>query len=178
MNAVQAYYEKSEGEYNVTWREIEEAALHVIAGVKHDGFEPDMIISIARSGLIPASLISYALGNKQLYVIKTDISNSQRNGKDQDLKDRPKISQELTKDIEGLKILVVDEMVVSGSTLKMVSEYLAMKHPAEIRYSVLYKQPWTEFQPNYFGVETRQWPVFPWKRLREEAVANGVVKES
>lgn len=175
MNNVQTYYNKSEGEKNITWREIEEAALHVISAIKHDNFEPDMIISVARSGLIPASLISYSLGNKELYVIKTDISNSQKKGKDQDLKDRPKISQELTKDIEGLKILVVDEMVVSGSTLRMVSEYLAMKHPLEVRYSVLYKQPWTEFQPDYFGVETRQWPVFPWKRLREEAVANGVV---
>lgn len=177
MNAIQSYYNKSEGESQITWREIEEAALHVIAQIKYNHFEPDMIISIARSGLIPASLISYALGNKQLYVIKTDISNAQKNGKDQDLKERPKISQELTKDIEGLKVLVVDEMVVSGSTLKMVSEYLAMKHPAEVKYAVLYKQPWTEFQPDYFGVETRQWPVFPWKRLREEAVANGVVDD-
>jgi len=168
MNVVaQRYYNNSEGEVHLSWQDVEDAAKHIIKSMKVANFEPDIIISIARSGLIPASLISYALGNKELYVIKVDFSKNQREGSDQELRDSPKISQELSKDIEGLKVLVVDEMVVSGSTLKVVSSYLGMKSPREVKYAVLYKQPWTEFHPDYFGDDVKQWPIFPWKRLKK-----------
>lgn len=168
MNVItQAHYNKSEGEVHLCWHDVEEAAQKIVIQMKLENFEPDIIISIARSGLIPASLISYALGNKELYVIKVDFSKNQKIGKEQELRNKPKISQELSKDVEGLKVLVVDEMVVSGSTLKVVSGYLDMKSPAEVKYTVLYKQPWAEFQPDYFGKEIRQWPIFPWKRLKK-----------
>jgi len=171
MNVIaQSYYDQSEGEMHLTWPDVEDAAMNIITQMKAERFEPDVIISIARSGLIPASLISYALGNKQLYVIKVDFSKTQRDGQDQDLRERPVISQELSKDVQGLRVLVVDEMVVSGQTLKLVSAYLAIKDPAEVKYAVLYKQPWAEFVPNYYGQEIRQWPVYPWKKLKASAV--------
>jgi len=165
---VKEFYEKSEGQVDLHWENVESAALKVIAQMRQEHFVPDIIISIARSGLIPAALISYALGNKELYTIKIDFSKSQKMSFRQDMREKPKISQELSRDIEGLKVLVVDEMVVSGETLKLVSQYLGMKHPGEVKYAVLYKQPWTQFQPDYCGEEVRAWPVFPWKRLKEE----------
>lgn len=165
---VKEFYEKSEGQVDLHWEDVESAAFRVIAQMKDAQFVPDLIISIARSGLIPAALISYALGNKELYTIKIDFSKTQRLSHQQDMREKPKISQELSRDIEGLKVLVVDEMVVSGETLKLVSQYLSMKHPGEVKYAVLYKQPWTQFQPDYCGEEVRAWPVFPWKRLMEE----------
>jgi hypoxanthine phosphoribosyltransferase len=167
MNSVaQQYYEKSEGIINLSWQDVENDVLNIIEKMKEENFEPDIIVSIARSGLIPASLIAYTLGNKQLYVIKVDFSKVQKDGKDQELRDKPIISQELSRDVSGLKILVVDEMVVSGSTLKLVKSYMDLKNPAEVKYTVLYKQPWAEFTPDYFGREITQWPIYPWKELR------------
>lgn len=166
----QQYYDKSEGVVNLSWQDVEHDALHIINRMKEDAFEPDIIVSIARSGLIPASLIAYALGNKQLYVIKVDFSKVQKDGKDQELRDRPIISQELTRDVQGLKILVVDEMVVSGSTLKLVKAYMEIKNPLEVKYAVLYKQPWAEFKPDYFGREIIEWPLYPWKELRNNVL--------
>jgi hypoxanthine phosphoribosyltransferase len=165
---VKEYYEQSEGEVELSWEDVEQSAYAIIRQMHADAFEPDVIISIARSGLIPASLISYALGNKELYVIKIDFSKSQKISHQQDMRDLPKITQALEKDVEGLKVLVVDEMVVSGSTLKMVSDYMGMKHPREVKYAVLYKQPWSQFSPDYFGQEVREWPIFPWKRLKHD----------
>ncbi len=165
---VSEYYAKSEGETQLSWENVEDAARNIIGQMSKDSFVPDVIISIARSGLIPASLISYVTGNKELYVIKVDFSKSQKISFRQDMREKPKISQELSKDIEGLKVLVVDEMVVSGETLKLVSSYMTMKHPREVKYCVLYKQPWSQFSPDYFGEEVRAWPVFPWKRLKKE----------
>lgn len=164
--AAQEYYEKSEGIINLSWKDVEDDVLKIIAKMKAENFEPDIIVSIARSGLIPASMIAYTLGNKQLYVIKVDFSTIQKDGKDQELRDKPVISQELSRDVSGLKVLVVDEMVVSGSTLKLVKAYMDIKNPAEVKYAVLYKQPWAGFAPDYFGREIIEWPIYPWKELR------------
>lgn len=177
MNKIaQEYYKKSEGTVNLTWQDVEQDVLDIIAKMKQDNFEPDVIISIARSGLIPASMIAYALGNKQLYVIKVDFSKVQKDGKDQELNERPTITQELSKDITGLKVLVVDEMVVSGETLKLVDAYMHIKNPAEARYAVLYKQPWAQFKPDYFGREIKEWPLYPWKELRNNVLDPRAVK--
>ena len=171
MNKIaQEYYEKSEGTVNLTWQDVEKDVLGIIEKMRKDNFEPDVIISIARSGLIPASMIAYSLGNKQLYVIKVDFSKVQKSGQDQELNERPTITQELTKDITGLKVLVVDEMVVSGETLKLVDAYMQIKNPAEVKYTVLYKQPWAQFTPDYFGREIKEWPIYPWKELRNNVL--------
>jgi len=171
MNKIaKEFYEKSEGVINLSWQEVEHDVLKIIGKMKADGFEPDVIISIARSGLIPAAMIAYVLGNKELYVVKIDFSKTQKSGKDQDLRERPAITQELSKDIHGLKVLVVDEMVVSGSTLKLMDMYMHIKNPAEVRYAVLYKQPWAEFTPDYFGREIKEWPLYPWKELRNNVL--------
>ncbi len=164
------YYDKSQGTVNISWADVESDVLEIIDRMKEDKFEPDVIVSIARSGLIPASMIAYALGNKQLYVIKVDFSKNQKSGKDQELNDRPMITQELSKDIFGMKVLVVDEMAVSGSTLQLVSDYMKIKNPAEVRYAVLYKQPWAAFDPDYYGKKIKEWPIYPWKELRNDVL--------
>jgi len=164
------YYKKSKGVVKLSWEDVEKDTLKIISHMQADGFEPDVIISIARSGLIPASMIAYALGNKQLYVIKVDFSKVQKNGQDQELFDKPIITQELSQNIQGLKVLVVDEMVVSGSTLKLVSAYMKIKDPAEVKYAVLYRQPWADFDPDYYGSKIEEWPLYPWKELRNNVL--------
>ena len=173
----QKFYEKSEGIVRLSWEDVEKDTLHIIDRMKEENFDPDIIVSIARSGLIPAAMIAYVLGNKQLYVIKVDFSKVQKSGQDQELNDKPVITQELTKDVQGLKVLVVDEMAVSGSTLKLVKAYMDMKNPQEVRYAVLYKQPWAEFQPNYSGREIKEWPLYPWKELRNNILDPRAVQD-
>lgn len=170
INKASEYYAKSQGIVTLTWTDVENDTLKIITQMQKENFEPDVIVSIARSGLIPAAMIAYALGNKQLYVIKVDFSKTQKSGQDQDLLDKPIITQELSANISGLKVLVVDEMVVSGSTLKLVSKYMEIKNPAQVKYAVLYKQPWAEFKPDYFGREIKEWPLYPWKELRNNVL--------
>lgn len=163
-------YNKNKGEVKITWEDVERETLRIVHQMARDKFKPDIIISLARSGLIPAAMISYCLGNKQLYVVKVDFSKSQRSGKEQDLRSRPVLSQRIKRTLKGHKILVVDEMTVSGETLKLVSKYLKTKHPKQVKYAVLYKQPWSTFKPDYFGRLIRQWPLYPWKELRNNVI--------
>lgn len=159
------YYALNTKEVKLSWQQIEKDTLSIVHKMHTDDFVPDMIISLARSGLIPASLISYCLSNKNLYVIKADLTKTQSSGKTQDLRTRPVLTQRIKRSLKGLKILVVDEMTVSGETLKLVSSYLKTKKPKDVRFAVLYKQPWTQFKPDYFGKEISYWPIYPWREL-------------
>lgn len=166
----QLFYKKNKREIKITWADVERETLHIVHTMAKNGFKPDMIISLARSGLIPAAMISYCLGNKQLYVVKVDFSKTQVSGKLQDLRSRPVLSQRIKRSLKGLKILVVDEMTVSGETLKLVSKYLKTKHPRQVKYAVLYQQPWSLFKPDYCGRRITAWPLYPWKELRNNVV--------
>ena len=66
--------------------------MKIINQMRVDKFEPEVIVSIARSGLIPAAMLAYVLGNKELYVVKVDFSKTQKSGKDQDLAYLPTIT--------------------------------------------------------------------------------------
>ena len=178
------FYKKNKGEVKITWEDVERDTLHIVHAMAKSNFKPDIIISLARSGLIPAAMISYCLGNKQLYVIKADFSRTQTSGKQQDLRSRPVLSQRIKRSLKGLKILVVDEMTVSGETLNLVSKYLKTKHPRQVKYGVLYQQPWSKFKPDYFARKITFWPLFPWKELhniikdpRAKLVAAGKVRK-
>ncbi len=160
------FYKKNKGEIKITWQDVERDTLHIVHAMAKNNFKPDVIISLARSGLIPAAMISYCLGNKQLYVIKADFSKTQSNDNMQDLRSRPVLSQRIKRSLKGLKILVVDEMTVSGETLNLVSKYLKTKHPRQVKYAVLYQQPWSKFKPDYCARTITAWPLYPWKELR------------
>ena len=160
------FYKKNKGEIKITWEDVERDTLHIVHAMAKNNFKPDVIISLARSGLIPAAMISYCLGNKQLYVIKADFAKTQSNGKLQDLRSRPVLSQRIKRSLKGLKVLVVDEMTVSGETLKLVSKYLKTKHPRQVKFAVLYQQPWSQFKPDYCGRKISAWPLYPWKEFR------------
>jgi uncharacterized protein len=81
--------------------------------------ESDLVIGIAEGGQVPAGIVAYKLGVelKIMRITFRDISNTP-------IYDRPKILS----NIEGIKdkrILLVDDVSVSGKTLETAKEALA-----------------------------------------------------
>ena len=59
------------------------------------------------------------------------------------------------------KILVVDDLIDEGRTLKSFAVY------PHYRFAVLYKKPWSPIEPHYYIGETEDWIVFPWEDPEE-----------
>ncbi len=81
--------------------------------------EFDLVVGIAEGGLVPAGIIAYKLGI-ELKVIRInfrDISNAP-------LYDQPKVISDI-KDVKDKKILLVDDVSVSGKTLEKAKEMLS-----------------------------------------------------
>ena len=57
---------------NLTWQRFGEASRELATAIAADGFEPDLILSIARGGLFLAGSLGYALAVKNLYVMNVE----------------------------------------------------------------------------------------------------------
>jgi len=58
-------------------------------------------------------------------------------------------------------------MTVSGETLKLVSKYLKTKKPKQVKYAVLYRQPWSKFFPDYCGKKIYRLALVPVERITQ-----------
>jgi len=126
--------------------------------ISHSGYRPDIVIAVARGGLIPAGALAYALGTKAAGTLNvefyTDIEET--------LPDPVVLEPMLdTAAIRGKRLLVVDDVADSGRTLALVMR-LMDQHGATARSAVLYAKPRTVIQPDYTWSTTDLWITFPW----------------
>ncbi|MEM4809810.1 MAG: phosphoribosyltransferase family protein, partial [Desulfurococcaceae archaeon] len=71
----------------------------------------------------------------------------------------------------GLKILVVDDIVDTGETLKLARDYIRENwRPNEVKTAALqWISPVAKFKPDYYYIEITEWTWFqyPWTRLED-----------
>lgn len=120
-------------------------------------FRPDVIVAISRGGLIPARIMSDILDVKEIAVL--GIRHYTRPGEKEG---KPVITQDISLDIRGKRILVVDDMADSGRSLLVAKERL--KDAKEIKVATIHYKPNSEYRPDYFVRSTTAWIVYPWEK--------------
>ncbi|ROS78454.1 phosphoribosyltransferase [Cellulomonas sp. PhB143] len=142
----------------LTWDTFGRAARELAEQVVASGFVPEVVVAVARGGLLPGGAVAYALGTKGVGTLNvefyTDIG--------QTLAD-PRVLPPLmdTSELPGARVLVVDDVADSGRTLALVMEMLATQG-AEARSAVLYTKPRSIVRPDYSWRNTDLWITFPW----------------
>ncbi|MEM0326389.1 MAG: phosphoribosyltransferase family protein, partial [Desulfurococcaceae archaeon] len=72
---------------------------------------------------------------------------------------------------EELKVLVVDDIVDTGETLKLARDYIRDNwNPRDVRTAALqWISPVAKFKPDYYYIEVKEWTWFqyPWTRLED-----------
>jgi hypoxanthine phosphoribosyltransferase len=126
--------------------------------VVDDGYEPDLVLSIARGGLGLGMGLGYALDVKNLSTVNVEFYT----GVDERLElpimlpPTPDVV-----DLAGLRILIADDVADTGKTLEVVRDFCA-DHVAEARVAVIYEKPRSVFRPEYVWRRTEAWIDFPW----------------
>ena len=140
------------------WSEFDDASRLLATRVRESGFDPDVVIAIARGGLLLAGAISYALGTKNCGSINVEFYT----GIDERLP-KPVLSAPMldAPALAGKKVLVVDDVSDSGHTLALVVGLLE-ETASEVRSATLYTKPRTVLVPDFTWRETSGWIVFPW----------------
>lgn len=137
--------------YGVAIRQL----AHMIA---ESGFQPDIILAIARGGLFAAGSLGYALSVKNLYVMNLEFYT----GVDERLDVPVMLPPYLDKlDLADSKILVADDVADTGHTLKVVHDFCS-DVVAESRTAVLYEKPHSLVKCDFVWKHTDKWINFPW----------------
>ncbi|HSP75451.1 MAG TPA: phosphoribosyltransferase [Cryobacterium sp.] len=143
------------------WDVFADASRQLSKAVLSSGFRPDVVIAIARGGLLLAGAMSYALGTKNCGSINVQFYT----GVDERLPE-PVLSGPMldAPSLTGLRVLLVDDVSDSGHTLAMVVALLR-ETACEVRTATLYTKPRTVLVPDFTWCETDRWIVFPWASL-------------
>lgn len=125
---------------------------------KVEKYEPDVLVGISRGGLVPVRLLSDILGNKNIAVIKVEFYKSI--GKTRDI---PRITQELNYDVEGKRVLLVDDIADTGRSIVIAKDHVKRKGAKEIKVATLHYKTISSVKPDYYIKKTKSWIVYPWE---------------
>lgn len=142
----------------LTWSDFGVCTRELASAVADSGFEPDLILAIARGGLFVAGALGYALSVKNLHVMNVEYYT----GIDQRL-DMPVMLPPVPQpiDLSGAHVLVTDDVADTGATLQEVLQFCE-GHVADVRCAVVYEKPTSMVRSDYVWRHTDRWIDFPW----------------
>jgi hypoxanthine phosphoribosyltransferase len=129
--------------------------------VVDSGYEPDLVLSIARGGLALGMGLGYALDVKNLSAVNVEFYTG--------VNERLEVPMMLPPtpaavDLTGMKVLIADDVADTGKTLEIVHDFCE-GHVAEARTAVIFEKPWTVINADYVYKKTDRWIDFPWSSL-------------
>jgi hypoxanthine phosphoribosyltransferase len=142
----------------MSWHDLGEGARALAEMVHADGYRPEMILAIARGGLLVAGAVGYALDVKNLYTMNVEFYT----GVDQRLP-VPMILPPVPEFVSLLeaRVLIADDVADTGQTLALVKQFCVGK-VAEVRCAVLCEKPRSIVSCEYVWRRTNRWIDFPW----------------
>ncbi len=157
----------------LTWDLFGTASRELARMVADDGYRPEMILSIARGGLLVGGALGYALDVKNVYTMNVEFYT----GVDERL-DVPRILPPAPDfvDLDEARILIADDVADTGHTLESVEEFCAGK-VGEVRIAVLYEKSRSLVKCDYVWRRTDRWIDFPWS-AESPVVASSAVSRA
>lgn len=149
-----------------TWDYIYDLCRDVADEVKASGYEPDVVVALARGGWFPGRVMCDFLGLDDLESLKIEhyVGTAETS-------EDPHIKYPVAEDaVDGKNVLVVDDITDTGKSLEWAVDHLEEEHdPAEVRTSVLQFLESSSADPDYVGEELREWAwiVYPWNFVED-----------
>jgi uncharacterized protein len=150
----------------VSWSAVEAWVASLVDKMKRDGFAPEIVIAMARGGMVPARLICDHLVIKDLYSVKTEHwgLTATPDGK-------ARLAQALSVDVSGKRVLVVDDITDTGQSLLLARDHVARLKPGKLKTATMLHIAHSLITPDYFAKKVEKdkwtWFIFPWN-VRED----------
>jgi len=141
-----------------SWDEIHLQVLKLAKVIRESGFNPEIIVGIARGGWIVARLLSDLLDIPDIASLRIEfykgIAETSRS---------PVVTQPVSTSVRGKKVLIADDVSDTGSSLTAAVKHLIDEGADEIRVATIHVKPWTTFVPDYYVSKTDAWIIYPWE---------------
>ncbi|MBO9706109.1 MAG: phosphoribosyltransferase [Arthrobacter sp.] len=145
----------------LTWDTFGDASRELAQTVVDSGFQPDVVVAIARGGLLLAGSIAYALGAKACGALNVEFYTGIGTVLPEPVVLPPMLDEGA---LTGKKVLLVDDVSDSGRTLAKVVDLIG-DWGAEVKTVCLYTKPRTILAPDFEWRRTDKWITFPWSAL-------------
>jgi hypoxanthine phosphoribosyltransferase len=142
----------------VTWEELAEMVAELATKVRG---EYDVMLAITRGGLVPAGMLAYRLGMRNILVAAVEYyDNEGHAGPKPTFLQFPADPQ-----LRGQRVLIVDEVWDSGTTIHAVTERVRQAGGLPTTAVLHYKPARSRVPgtPDYYVVTTDHWVVYPFK---------------
>ena len=126
----------------------------------HASFNLNVIVGVGKSGIIPAAILAKRLGIIEVYSIVVSLYNEEK--PPQRLYQGPQIMFSNLGSLEDKKVLVVDDFVHTGATLKKVLQKVSNVGAEEVRSAVVGLRLNASYSPDYCGMTFKGCIWFPW----------------
>lgn len=140
-----------------TWNQVYEMLLCQAQKIKAQNYKPDLIVAIARGGVVPARILSDLLETPNLSFIQIEFYTNIN----QTLQE-PTLKQTLNTNVTGKKTLIIDDIADTGKSLKLAKTHLQQQEAIEIKTATLYQKNQSITIPDFYEKQTTNWVVFPW----------------
>lgn len=123
-------------------------------------YDPDVVIGIAKAGVIPGAVVASILQRDFASIAITRGSGGSS----------PVVIAGPPRIVTGRRVLLVDETCNTGDTMKLALSKVRELGPAEIRTAVSFKTG--DYRPDFHALETDNFIILPWDR---EIIVDGEI---
>jgi len=123
-------------------------------------YDPDVVIGIAKAGVIPGAVVASIL---QRDFASVAITRAEAGARPVVIAGPPRI-------VTGRRVLIVDETCDTGATMKLALAAVRELQPAAVKTAVSFRTG--EFKPDFYALETGNFIILPWDR---EVIIDGEI---
>ena len=144
----------------VSWEDLERLVA-ALSGQLAAEPRPDVVLAISRGGLVPAGMLGYRLGWRDMLLAAVVVYDDEHG-----FRGHAEFLQfPADEHLRGRRVVIVDEVWDSGTTIAAVSERVKAAGGQPITAVLHYKpkRSRVDLVPDHFVVETDAWVVYPFK---------------
>jgi hypoxanthine phosphoribosyltransferase len=152
---MQSYSHEHVGELRITWEQFD--SLCRTLAVMASGYDPQVIVGIAKGGVLPATVVASIL-RREFYPIRLS-----RRHNDRVVRDTPELLLGPPPAVAGQRVLLIDDFVSTGETLDLARDACLEQGAAEVRTAGLCAHSFSR-KPDYLALVSDALVIFPWDR--------------
>lgn len=150
----------------VSWDEIVDWTYALAMKIRESGWRPDVIVSIARGGYVPARLLCDFLDIHDLVSVQV-----LHWGRAAEITAEAHVKYPVPSSLEGKKVLIVDDICDTGDSIIVARKHVEERaKPSEIRVAVMqWISSVAKIKPDYYVDEVKEWVwyQYPWTRMED-----------
>ncbi len=149
-----SYHHYHAGVTRLDWNDVMSMCRELAERVQRE-YDPDIIIGIAKAGVIPGAILASML-RKDFFPMRLS-----RRQKDRVVREKPAILVPMPEEVDGKLVLIVDEIAATGETMRLAVGEARKKGAKKVKTATLYVHA-ESWRPNWYALETDDLIIQPW----------------